>query len=410
MATADTATIIAGQQAAATLTLAQADGFLANLLNTTNVAFGNPFNIDDLIPAAYNYASVPQVYVPIVTGGTRPDLTHLDTVGAPQSPNLAFTALTPIALPADDLTTPTSVFSFAEGVYDRTLLDPWRAKLLLDLTTGSYGIDTNDEIALLNRTRDREVEAALTRVEGASREFAARGFPLPPGELAIQMDRAYQDMQNKVADANRDIYVKRANQFVEARKFTITEVREMERILLQHYNSMQERAFNVSRATVEFSIAIFNALIAKYKARLDAAIATGQIQFERARAETEQMRGYVELYRGQVSAYEANLRRVLDTARVQVEAYGIDVQSNKVLNDGQVAVATLQAKVIEATVQQNIQISGVAIENAKSKLLATVEALKFRADSSKYAAEKFYALLTGIEGTINSLAAQTSTA
>lgn len=206
---------------------------------------------------------------------------------------------------------------------------------------------------------------------------------------------------------NRDIYLNRAKQFVEARKFTITEVLEMERILLGHYNSMPERAFNVSRATVEFSIAIFNALIAKYKARLEAAVATGQIQFERARAESEQMRSYVELYRGQVSAYEANLRRVIDTAKVKVEAYGIDVQANKVLNDGQIAVASLQQKVIEATVQQNIQISSVTIENAKAKLLACVEALRFRADSSKFAAEKFYSQLTAMESSISTLAVQT---
>lgn len=409
MATADVNTIIAGQQAAATQFASQADGFLANLLLAANVAFGNPFNIDDLLPNAYNYASVPQVYVPIVTGGIRPDLSHLDLPTAPAAPIIsAFTALVPIALPPDDLTTPTAVFSFAEGAYDRTLLDPWRAKMLSDLLNGTYGIDVNDEIALLNRTRDREVEIAQTRVETTTREFAARGFPLPPGELAIQIDRAYQDMQNKVSDANRDIYLDRSKRFVDARKFNITEVREMEHILIGFYNAVQERALNVSKATVEFSIAIFNALVSKYKARLEAAIAAGQIQLYRSQAEVAQMNAQVEVFRGLVLAYEANLRRIIDPARVQVEAYGVDVQANKVLNDGQVAVAGLQQKVIESTVQQNIQIDQVAVENAKAKLLATVEALKFRVGASQYASEKFFALLTGLESTVNTLAVQSA--
>lgn len=410
MVTVDVGTLINQQTLAVAQTAGQADGFLANLLLTANVAFSDGFNIDNILPNGYNYASVPQVYFPIVAGGIRPDVSTLDVVGAPSAPTIDFTTFVPITLPADDLTAPTAVFQYAEGVYDRTLLDPWRAKLLNDLVNGSYGIDTNDEISMLNRVRDREVELATTRIEAASRAMATRGFPLPPGELAIQIDRAYQEMQDKVSGTNREIYIKRADQFIDARKFTITEVREMEQILIAFYNSVQERAYNVARSTVEFSIAIFNALIARYRARIEAAIGSANVQRYVLEAEANKARAYVDVFRGQIAAYEANLRRVIDTARVQVEAYGIDIQADRVLNDGQAALASLQQEVLKSTTQQNIQISQVAVENAKAKLLATVEGLKFRAGASQYASEKFFAQLTAMISTINTLAVQTATA
>lgn len=82
-----------------------------------------------------------------------------------------------------------------------------------------------------NKPRARAMEVDMPRVEAASSHLAARGFPLPPDELAIQIDRAYQQMQKPDrGHKSRDLYQSR-EKFVDARQFTITEVREMERIL-----------------------------------------------------------------------------------------------------------------------------------------------------------------------------------
>ena len=407
MATIDVGTQYNNMQVVANNVLGQADGFLANLLLQSNVFFGDPFNIDALLPNAYNYASVPQVFIPITAAGTRPNVANLGLPNAPLPPAFQFSALSPIALPVDDLLTPSNTFLYAEGVYDRTLLDPWRAKLLSDLVNGGYGIDTNDEIALLNRVRDREVELAMTRTEEAMRTMASRGFPLPPGELAIHVDRAWQDMQDKVSDTNREIYIDRAKRFVDNRQFTIQQVREMEIITIGLYNSIQERALNAARLTVEMAIAVFNTILARYKARVEAAIAASRVQFELSQQQILQAQAYFEMFRAQIAAYTATVTATVEQAKVQVEAYGIDIQADRVLNDGQIAVANLQQEVIKSTVQQNIQIDAVAIENAKSKLLATVEALKFRLEASKFASEKFFGLITSIESSINALAVQT---
>ena len=403
------ATLIDQASAAADATLSTADSYLQELQNAANVSFSDGFNIDTILPNNYDYASVPSVEFPIFDGGLRPNVTALGLAAPPEITALSFTTLTDIALPIDDLLAPTNEFTFYEAAYSSTLLDPLKAKLLADLTNGGYGIETADEIALFNRARDREVDAAQPRIEEAGRAMAARGFPLPPGELSIHIDRAYQDMQNKVSSVSRDITLERGKLFVENRQFTIREVKELEQITIGFHNSVQERALNVAKATAEVAILVYNALIARYRVRLDASKVTSEVQAQIAQAEAARAQATVEGFRGQVAAYEARLRGLIEPMRLRVELYRADIDSSKMVNDGNIAKTALQQKVIEATVQQNIQISNMTIEMAKAKLQATVQALLFQTEAAKFGSEKFFALLTAMQASINTLAVQTAT-
>ena len=581
----------------------QAQSYLDSLLQITDVSFSNGFNIDSLVPDAYNYASVPQVGFQIqgpgfspnitiisatpptapaasfstITDVTVPDLTATapslsfpttpsttlpaspgaspvfvspalptaPTVTLPPVPTLASLALPDapsISLPsfgalspADDLTTPTAEFQFHEAAYESVLLDPLKAKLLADLTAGGYGIETADEVALFNRARDREVEAMMSRISDAGRAMAARGFPLPPGELSVHVDRAYQEMQDKVSAASREITLERSKLYVENRQFTIREAKELEQILLNFHNSVQERALNVSRLTVEFSISIFKALVERYNARLNSYRAeaevfasrirgelakaeiyrtqveavnvgsqmqrtqvetylaqlkgiatsvdiyrvqmdaakvqadierakleayrsqvdaysaqvqakvaefgmyrsqiegetakvqayeaqvrafTGQvgaakiksdIQLAKLQTETEQARVRLLTYQGQMEQYKADIERQVASGKLQVEYHTSLVSAARMLNDGALGQANLQQEVLKSTTQQNIQISEATINAARAKLEATIAALKFKTEGTHYASEKFYAILTALMGTINTLSVSTQT-
>ena len=401
MAFADDVAIL---QAQADEYAAAAQDYLNNLLAVTNVV------INTGLPVSYNYASVPTVQYPITAAGVRPSLTSSLTIPAPpDSPQISFSSLTSIDLPADDLLAPTATFAFAEAAYDSTLLDPLKAKLLYDLTYGGYGIEVSDEIALVNRARDREVEIALTRIDDAGRTMASRGFPVPPGELSIHVDKAWQDMQNKVSGVSRDITLQRNKLYVENRQFTLREVKDVEQILIGFHNSVQERALNVAKFTAEFAITLYNALLAKYKLRFDAAKITSEVQLQQMQTEVARANAYLEAYRGQIAAYEANLRRIIDPAKLQVEVFRADIDLNRVVNDAYISKATLQQKVIEATVQQNIQISQVAVNNARVRLDAEIAALQVRAKGAEVALAKIYGLLTGVASSANTLAVQSST-
>lgn len=386
----------------------QANQHLQELLNTTNVQFSDGFNIDQLIPKAYNYASVPTVDFPVLAGGLRPSVDTSAITGPPEAPTIDISAIQDIALPADDLLAPTHQFEFFEVAYSSILLDPLKTKLLNDLQNGGYGIEPADEAALFQRARDREVELATTRVDGAGGWMAARGFSLPPEEQAMHQERAYQDMQNKLSGLERDLSIDRGKRFVENRQFTIREVKDVEQILIGFHNSVQERSLNVARAAGEFAIAIYNALVARQRVRFESAKLAADVQAQRIQAEAARAQAIIEVFRGKIAAYEADLRRLVELTRAQVELYRGDIDANRALTDGLISRATLQQKVLEATVQQNIQISQLTIENAKAKLLATIEALRFKAGGRQFAAGQFFATLTAMAAAVNTLAVQTT--
>lgn len=402
--------LITQQTASVNSTAAQADLFLQSLVNIANVAFSDGFNIDRLLPNEYDYNTVPQIDFPL-TGATGTVGTIAGTP-PPSPPTPAVFAVEDIVVPdflSTDLTAPTAVFSYFEQAYESVLLDPLKAKLLADLA-GGYGIETADEVALFNRARDREIAVARARIDEAGRLVASRGFPLPPGELSLAVDSAWQEMQDKVSSASRDIMLERSRLYVENRRFTIEQTRELEQLLIGFHNSVQERALNVSKATVELAVALYNAQLTRFRAWLDQAKVASDVQLARLQIQYEQARTFFEGYRAQITGYEANVRREIETVRAQNETYRANIDNARMLNDGRAAQANLQAKVIEATQQQNNLVTQLAIETAKAKLLATVEALKFRTASVQYGSEKFYALLTSMVGTINTLATQSETA
>lgn len=394
--------------AAVAETLDQANGHLEKLVATANVFFSNGFNIDSILPEQYNYQAVPLINFPIASGGIRPTVTDLALGGPPEAPTIVLSTPQEVTLPVDDLLAPTHNFEFFEQAYQSTLLDPLKAKLLNDLLNGGYGIEPADEQALIQRARDREAEIMRTRIDEAGRSMAARGFPLPPDILQVHIDAAHQELQSKMSSVSRDIFLDRSKRFVENRQFTIEQVRQVETVLLGFHNSIQERSLNVAKAAAEYAIAMYNALLQRYKTRVEAAKISADVQLGRAQIDVARAQAALEVFRGQIAAYEVNLRRLVEPLRLQTELYRADIDGNRAVMDGIIARETLQQKVLEATVGQNLQVSNLTIENAKAKLLATVQALQFRTEAAKFGAGNFFALLSSMQNSINTLAVQTA--
>lgn len=395
--------LIAEARAAVTNLAAGADSFLAEL----KAIAGSEFSPG--IPTAYNYLSVPTVEFPVGLGSTRPDVSISEITGAPAAPEIAISVVQDITLPEDDLLVPTHQFEYFERAYESTLLDPLKTKLLNDLASGSYGIEPADEQALHQRARDRETEASLARVGEVGRSMAARGFPISSDELALYDARAYQDAQNRASGLNRDIYVDRAKRAIENRQFTIQQVKEVESILIGFHNSVQERALNVARASAEFAIALYNALVARQRIRLERAKTAADVQAQKLQAEAARAQAVLGVFQGQIAVYEANLRRSVSAAQLLVARYQADVQSERTAVDGLVAKNTLQQKVLEATRQQNLQIDQLNVENTKARLLAEVEVLKNRVAAAQFGAQRFTTVLVAMINTVNTLAVQTTT-
>src|SRR5690606_24465878 len=76
--------------------------------------------------------------------------------------------------------------------HDLSVLEQARTELLSDLESGGYGIDTDDETQLLDRTRDRASKQAQAATAELELTFATRRFGTPPGTLYGPLERVRQ--------------------------------------------------------------------------------------------------------------------------------------------------------------------------------------------------------------------------
>lgn len=335
---------------------------------------------------------------PVLSMPTAPVLTAITLPDVPSIEIPAFTS----TLPIDDLVTPTNNFEFYEVAYASELLDELKAKLLYDLQNGGYGIETADEAAMLDRARTRELENALTQMDTIMVDGASRGFPLPPGDITVALQRAQQALQNAVSGVSRDIYIKRADQFVENRKFTIEQAKQLEQILIGYHNSVMERALNAAKAVLEAAIRIFDAQVARYNARLDTYKTDAQVFEARVRAALAQTEVYKvtmegkriegDLQRNQVELYNAQLNgvtTVVNLYKVQMEAAQVQAGIERLRIDAfraliEAYTSQVQAKVAEFNMFES-QIKGEvakvnAFESQVKAYVATVDGAKAKTD------------------------------
>jgi uncharacterized protein YjiS (DUF1127 family) len=288
--------------------------------------------------------SVTEYAVPDAPTYVLPTVPTFEELQIPVSPSFSLPSFAS-EMPQNQLVAPTDQFGYVDAGYTSVLRDPLVAKLLYDLENGGYGIDSADELALWGRARDRAEAAGRQAVEEALKRAAATSFPMPTGALYADMQRARAELAKALSEANRDIALKRADLYVENRKFTIQEVRQLEAVSIALYNAIQERALNAAKSVVELGIAAFEATVRNYSAQLDAhkteaAVFETRIRAELAKAElyrtqvaAEQLRG--EFNKTRAELYQAQLNGIQTTVnlyKTRVEAVSTlsEIQAQKV--------------------------------------------------------------------------------
>lgn len=272
---------------------------------------------DIVLPALPSQPTITDIALPTAPTITLPTAPVIGAVSIPLPPSLNIPSFTS-TLPTIDFLAPTNTFSFAEVAYSDALLDAEKAKLLADLENGGYGIEPLDETAMWNRAREREFDSTQTAIDEIYRATGARGFPLPPADVAVSIDRALQSQQDKMSSISREIAIKRADMFVENRKFTISEVRQLEQILMNYWNSVQERALNAAKATLDAAIAIYETQVKRYNVLLEGYRVDAQVFETKIRAVNTQ----VEIYKAQIQAAQVTA----DVQRILVETYNAQLK------------------------------------------------------------------------------------
>lgn len=350
------------------------------------------------VPAA---PAIDDVALPAAPTIALPAAPEVGSITLPSAPSISIPEFT-AGLPDEDFLVPSNTFSFNEQAYSSTLLDAVKAKLLSDVQNGGYGIETADEVDLWNRERDREYETAQTAIDDIYRNAGARGFPMPPNDLAVALERAHQGLQNKLSTVSRDIALRRSELYVENRKFTLQESRQIETMLIQYHNSVQERALNAAKAALDAAVTIYEAQLKRYNARLDAYKTEASVFESKIRAALSQVELYriqitskqveAEIQKQQVDVYRAQLagvEQVVNIYRAQMEAANVQanvqrqkIESFRALIDAyvaQVQAGTARVQLFDAQIKG--EIAKVQVYESQVRAYnATIEGTKTRAD------------------------------
>lgn len=283
-----------------------------------------------------------------------PDLPTLETLNIPAAPSIQlepFTAQAPIF----DIGNIDETWSFAPERYVSDLLDRVRGRVgtMLD---GGTGLPAAIERALFERSRSRVDEEAGRAVQEVYDEFGARGFSQPAGQIARRVDVARQAAQNRAADINRDLTIQVHNVEIENLRFAVTQGVALETAFAGLQLEEQRLLLAAAQFQRDSAIAVLNARISVFNARLQAfqtdaqvyesrirgelakaEVYRAQIEGERARGEINEQRvrlyaeqvrtvqTLVEVYRTRVQAVQAEAetnRQIIDGYRAEVEAYG----------------------------------------------------------------------------------------
>jgi len=347
-------------------------------LDIANITAPTSPNLEDInidipnIPEAN--VSAPDVNIPdapdtgnMPTTPEEPSLTPIDTPTKPDFDLPPVPTFEPMDIPAppsfnipefdgempyNDLIPPDTQYNFSEAEYISSLLDATKSKLENDIVNGGTGLSEDVERAIFDRQKERDNEALQNAIDDTIDAWVARGLNLPDGIVVSHVDKLIRDYEHSKLDRSRDIAIKQAELAQSNTQFAITSATNLETILIQHADNVAQRALTSARAVCEVGIALFDAQVRNYNAKLDAFKTQASVFESRIRAEIAK----AELYRNELEGY-----------RIKGELQAQQVEIYKSQLAGISSLINIYKTQMEASVLQN-DINRSKIEMFKSKI------------------------------------------
>lgn len=271
---------------------------------------------------------------------------------------------------ADDIGEANFKFSFNDEAYQSAMLDEVKAKLMHDMAYGGYGIEEDDEAGLWERAREREASTAESEVQAVTRDFAARGFMIPPGSLFGAIEGIRAKAMSAAATLSREVALKRSDLYVQNRQFTIQQVQALETTLINQHMAVMERILKAAQVSAQF-------VADQYRARLDKA----SLHVDVIQARVQSFRELVAAEMSKINVYEA---------QIKAEVVKVDLDKNKISS----YVALIGAESAKADFDKTkIQNYAALISAESAKISANTQAVenykaRISAELSKLDADK----------------------
>ncbi len=250
-------------------------------------------------------------------------------------------------LPTLDIDLPETTFAYVEPLYTSTLKDAITSKLLDGVQLGGTGLGAtvqtdiwNQDIERLNQQKDDDVDATINR-------WAGRGFDLPAGMLAAQVQEIQKNFSKDRAQNSRTISVEEARIAKEMTQFFLTSGLSLEQLELNHANNVANRSLEAEKAVVEFSIALFNSKVAKFNTELE--------RYKAKQIEVEIKLKIQELVLAQYLAEISGVETGIKQDAIKIDNY------NAILKSHDVNIRLYEAEVGAVLAQLNIERAKVEI-------------------------------------------------
>lgn len=281
-----------------------------------------PAPSDPLIDAPQPPQNVRDLVIPDAPSYALPPLPTLDALNLPSAPSIqlpTFTNDRPIFVepPLNEN------WSFNPQAYSSDLLEKVKAKVTM-MMDGGLGLEPIEQI-MFNRGRARlDIEMRRT-IDTRTAEFSARGFSEPNGILNAAVLEIMQGGLEAKAELNSNITIESYKELIQNVRLGVQNGIALEQVSTDLHIKEQQLALQAAQFLRESSIAILNARVSVFNAKIQAYQTDAQVFETRIRAELAK----VEVYRAQIEGERA--RGEINEQRVRI--YSEQVRSIGVMAD-----------------------------------------------------------------------------
>jgi len=270
----------------------------------------------------------------------------------------------------------------SKGDYASELLEKLKTELRGILDRGGVGLGETVQQYMFDLFLDQQNWNGSREEEKILRDEASTGFRQPQGSRNAMLLAMAIDKRRARDAAAKEIMVKEADLAWQQYQAALGEVRQLETVLMAHWNDSERVRLEVWKTAADFTLEIFKAriedinlylramelqttLIAREQeiqiAGLQADIAQNQFILQRYKTEVEVQEA---LQRGDISKVDATLR----TNELRLNQKRLDYDGHRLKLDSRVANSQVQATVSANQIEQNRQLLELHRTNLETKV------------------------------------------
>ena len=333
---------------------------------------------------------------------TPPDFPSTDEVDPPTREDLIDIDVPTFPdIPTFDEDAPDDEFSYNENEYQSTLLDNVKDSLTTWIIDGGTGLSTEVEEAIWERARSRLAEEWERATDDVMGYWSARGFNLPTGPLQAALRRVNNDFQQKLDDLNREILIKQAELAQNNTQFAHTMSVQLEKHLMDHFNSVADRMLEAAKTTVLILYQIYSEKVKAYGLQVEAKSVEIEALSKTVDAKVAINKGKTDAYLADVSRYKEEIAAIIAVIDGEARLYAAKVDGYRADIDLARAEMNVAIERLKALISQSRNQTELQIKEAEVTLQAYISSLGLNIEVSKAIATILEQIVASALGAIN---------